>query len=52
MTRLLWLIGSTVGGAIGWWVGSVFGIWGSVMLSAVGTAAGVWWARWFMLRNF
>lgn len=50
MSRMLWLIGSTVGGAIGWWVGSRLGIWGAVMLGVVGTAAGVYWARWFLAK--
>ncbi|HET9065531.1 MAG TPA: hypothetical protein VFN22_06925 [Gemmatimonadales bacterium] len=52
MTRLLWLIGSTVRGAVGWWAGSVLGIWGSVMLGVVGTAAGVYWARQYARNNF
>jgi len=52
MTRMLWLIGSTVGGGIGWWVGSFLGIWGAVMLGVVGTAAGVYWARRYVRDNF
>lgn len=52
MMKFLLLIGATVGGALGWWIGSLFGIWGTVMLSVVGTAAGVYWARRYSLRNF
>ena len=45
---MIGLIGATVGGAIGWWLGARFGIMAAFSLSVVGTAAGVYFARrWF-----
>lgn len=49
---MLWFIGATIGGAVGWWAGALLGIWGAVMLSAVGTALGVYWANRFVAENF
>ena len=46
LAKLLWLIGTTVGGWVGWWLGSLFGgFLPAFFLSLVGTAAGLYWAR-------
>jgi hypothetical protein len=45
MEKLFWLIGATLGGWLGWWLGSQFGIMAAVMLSAVGTGAGIYLAH-------
>ncbi|MFN8176791.1 MAG: hypothetical protein U0167_02635 [bacterium] len=46
MAKLLWLIGTTVGGWVGWWLGSLLGgFLPAFFLSLVGTAAGLYWAR-------
>jgi hypothetical protein len=39
------LLGASVGGAIGWWAGAHFGIVAAFVLSLIGTAAGVYFAR-------
>ena len=44
MKAILYLILSTVGGGLGWWLGSRLGIFGAFFLSLVGTAAGVYFA--------
>jgi len=38
--------GMSVGGAIGWWLGSLHGLMLAVVFSAVGTGAGLWATRW------
>ena len=48
----MWLVGSTVGGSLGWWLGSRFGLLAATMLSAVGTGVGVYWARRLMADHF
>ncbi len=49
MTTLLWIMATTIGGALGWWLGSlVGGIMTSMTLSVVGTALGAWWVRRFV----
>lgn len=45
MTKLLWLVGATMGGAAGWWLGAFVGIMTAVVLSAVGTGLGIYVAR-------
>jgi outer membrane lipoprotein SlyB len=45
MSRLLAFVGATLGGAIGWWLGSAVGLMTSFLLSVVGTAAGVYYGR-------
>ena len=45
MTKVLVTTLSTVGSAVGWWLGSGFGIMPAFMLSIVGLAAGVWGGR-------
>jgi hypothetical protein len=45
MTKLLIFVTSTIGGAIGWWMGAFIGIMTAFMISIVGTAAGVYFGR-------
>ena len=40
--RLLMFVGMTVGGAVGWWIGSYAGIWAALVVSGVGSLAGVY----------
>ena len=52
MIRTVCILGSTVGGWVGWWAGDHVGITTAVMLSAVGSGLGFWAARRFMDRIF
>ena len=45
MSRLLTLLGMTVGGWAGWALGARWGIFAAIMLSLVGTAAGLYYGR-------
>ncbi len=45
MTRLIVLVGATAGGWLGWWLGERFGLMTAFLVSLVGTAAGVYFAR-------
>jgi uncharacterized membrane protein YbhN (UPF0104 family) len=45
------LIGASVGGAAGWWLGARFGFMAAFFLSIVGTAAGVYIARRWLKSN-
>lgn len=45
MEKLLVMIVSTVGSAIGWWLGAQVGIMTAFMVSIVGLAIGVWAGR-------
>jgi hypothetical protein len=45
MQKLLTMLGMTVGGYVGWFVGAPIGIFTAFTLSIVGTAAGVYAAR-------
>ena len=45
MSKLLAFIGAMAGGYAGWALGSPFGIFGSYVLSIVGTGAGVYVGR-------
>ena len=45
MSKLLWLLGATIGGALGWWLGALGGVMTAVFLSAIGTGAGIYAAR-------
>ncbi len=42
MTRLLGLVGGTLGSAVGWWLGAHVGLMTAVLVSAVGTGLGMW----------
>ncbi len=45
MRGTLAFIGTTVGGAVGWWIGANVGIITAVTLSAVGSGVGLYYAR-------
>jgi uncharacterized protein YcfJ len=45
MSKWLALIGATIGGAVGWWMGSPFGFLGSLIIGMLGTAAGTYFGR-------
>lgn len=45
MTKLLVLLGATIGGYAGWWLGAHVGVMTAFLLSIVGTAVGVYGAR-------
>lgn len=45
MSKLLALVGATVGGALGWWIGAHIGIMTAFLMSVVGTAGGVYVGR-------
>ena len=48
LRKIVAFIGATVGGAVGWWIGSQFGPMTAYLASMLGTAAGVYFAgRWF-----
>jgi len=40
--RFLMFVGLTVGGAIGWWLGSYAGIWTALLASTAGSAIGIY----------
>jgi hypothetical protein len=44
MKWLVWFLGATVGGAIGWWIGARFGVMTGYVLSTVGTGIGVYYS--------
>lgn len=50
MAKLLVLITTTIGSAIGWWLGSPWGMFTSFVLSVVGFAVGVWAGRRLFIR--
>ena len=39
------MLGTSIGGGLGWWMGSPMGIFGSVALSAVGSGLGLYLVR-------
>ncbi len=47
MSKLLALVGATLGGAVGWWLGSLIGLMTAFIISIVGTALGVYAGRRF-----
>jgi hypothetical protein len=42
MRKILVLVVSTIGSALGWWLGAKIGIMTAFMLSMVGLGVGVW----------
>lgn len=46
MTKILVLIGATLGGAIGWWAGEYIGIMTAFILSMIGMGGGLYLGRW------
>ena len=47
MTRLLLFLGATIGGSLGWWLGSYVGTMTAFFAMVVGTGVGVYLARRF-----
>ena len=45
MSRLLTVLGATLGGAIGWWLGARVGTMTAFVLSTLGTGVGVYAGR-------
>ena len=45
MTKLVILLTSTVGSAIGWWLGAKVGIMTAFMVSMLGTGLGIYYGR-------
>jgi len=52
LSKLLWFVGATAGGWLGWWLGSLAGTFAAYLLSVVGTALGVYWARRYTEDHF
>jgi hypothetical protein len=50
--KLLAMLGATVGGWIGWWAGAHDGLFVASLLSLVGTAGGIYGARWITIEYF
>jgi hypothetical protein len=48
MGKLLAIVGTTIGGGIGWWLGARAGVMTAFILSMVGTGAGLYASRWFV----
>lgn len=44
MAKILRMLGATVGGALGWWLGARVGLFSAMFLSVLGTALGVYGA--------
>jgi hypothetical protein len=42
MKGIVWMVGATVGGAIGWWIGAGFGFMTAFILSTVGSGIGIY----------
>lgn len=42
MKKLLVLVGTTLGSAVGWWLGADFGIMTAFILSMIGFGLGMW----------
>lgn len=45
MARWMGLVGMTLGGAVGWWLGAKVGIMTAVVVSMVGTGVGLYYGR-------
>jgi len=50
MNKILLFIGATLGGALGWWMGSFIGIMTAYVASVVLTALGIYLARLIMVK--
>ncbi len=51
MVRLLYFAGISVGGAVGWWVGSYEGFWTAMIVSTLGSLVGVY-AAYRLTRDY
>jgi hypothetical protein len=45
MSRLFGFLGATIGGSLGWWLGSSVGFFTAFLVSIVGTAAGIYYGK-------
>ena len=45
MTVILYLVLSTIGGAVGWWLGDFVGMFTAFVLSTIGSGFGIYYAR-------
>ena len=45
MSRLLAWLGASVGGVVGWWAGDRIGLFTALVLSVLGTGAGLYLGR-------
>ena len=45
MSKLVTLLGATVGGWLGWWLGAFAGVFTAFIVSIVGTGLGIYAAR-------
>jgi hypothetical protein len=45
LSKLLALVGATIGGYIGWWAGGLIGMVTAFMVSMIGTGLGMYWGR-------
>lgn len=45
MRNLVGYAGMTVGGAVGWWLGDLHGIFLAILLSSVGSGLGLYYGR-------
>jgi apolipoprotein N-acyltransferase len=50
MNKILLFMGATLGGALGWWIGSFIGIMTACAVSVVLTALGIYLARLIMVK--
>jgi len=51
VSKLIWLVLATVGGAIGWTLGAFLGPFGAVVGGAAGTAFAIWYGRALVARH-
>ncbi len=52
MMKLFMIVGITVFGSLGWWLGSKWGIYTSLLFSTVGSLIGLWLAYKFYKEFF
>jgi hypothetical protein len=45
MKAMIWIVSTTIGGALGWWLGMFVGIFTAVSLSAVGSGIALFYAQ-------
>ena len=50
MTKIIVMLTTTVGSALGWWLGARFGIMTAFVLSMIGFGVGMWAGRKLALR--
>jgi hypothetical protein len=45
MKAMVWMVATTIGGAVGWWIGAFVGIFTAVSLSALGSGVALFYAQ-------